>query len=47
MRINIVMLAATLLSLLVGSLFSGNDHDDAEPVIARAGWHIGTSRLAP
>ena len=47
MRINIVILAATLVSLLVGSLFSSDTHGDAEPVTARAGWHIGSSRLAP
>ena len=47
MRINIVMLAVTLLALLAGSQFLGSGQDDVEPVMARATWHVGTSRHAP
>ena len=45
MRINIVMLAVTLLALLAGSQLMSTG--DAEPVTARANWHVGTSRYAP
>ena len=47
MRVNIVMLAATLLVLLAGSQLLDLGRDNAEPVTARATWHVGTSRYAP
>ena len=46
MRTNTVMLAVTLLALLAGSQLLSHGQEDAEPVTARASWHIGSSRYA-
>lgn len=47
MRLNTVMLAVTLPALLAGSQFLSHQLEDAEPVTARASWHVGSSRYAP
>ena len=47
MRLNTIILAVTWLALLAGSQLLGPGFDDAEPVTARTGWHVGNARYAP